>query len=64
MVLDKIKKSKLDHEQAMKGYDEEVREHIVSYGVKSCDYLEYRIRMSNYHRGAYSALKKLQKDIS
>lgn len=49
------------HEREMKNYSQQVRDYVDKYGQDKSDYLNHRITMSNYHRGAYNAMVELQK---
>ena len=45
----------------MAGYSKECRDYVDRYGNDNCDYLNHRITMSNYHRGAVNALIELER---
>ena len=51
----KITELKDNAKESMDMYDQETRSHIERYGNKSCDFLEHRVKMSNYYRGEYNA---------
>ena len=42
----------------MEKYNEQVKDYVETYSNDGCDFLEHRIRMSNYYRGQYNAYLK------
>jgi len=57
----KINTLKEKHQKEMENYSNQINEYIEKHGNDGCEYLQHRISMSNYHRGAYNVLIMLEK---
>ncbi len=59
-----IEELKEGHRLQMENYDREKRDFVEKHGHKYCDYYVHRLRMSDYHRGAYNALNEAERNLS
>lgn len=55
-VIDDLKQG---HRLQMEYYNKQVRDFNDEHGYKLCDYFVHRLRMADYHRGAYNALNEI-----
>jgi len=54
--INKLKELLSEYQKQMEMYNTEVKQYMSKYGNETSDYLEHRIRMSNYYRGGYNAI--------